>query len=117
MSEPTCPECAAGKHRNCTGEAYDDLLDELGECGCRACFPGDVYPADPLMAEYAERALDAALIAKVGAFRAAGPDVTPASCPTEGCPGDVRYAAPGRGHVVGCGYPATAPAEWLGSQA
>ncbi len=27
------------------------------------------------------------------------------SCPTDGCPGDVRYAAPGRGHIDGCTYP------------
>lgn len=26
-------------------------------------------------------------------------------CSTEGCPGDARYAAPGRGHVEGCVYP------------
>ena len=25
-------------------------------------------------------------------------------CPTEGCPGDGRYAAPGRGHRDGCQY-------------
>lgn len=26
-------------------------------------------------------------------------------CPTEGCKGDVRYAAPGRGHREGCTHP------------
>jgi hypothetical protein len=26
-------------------------------------------------------------------------------CPTLGCGGDPRYAAPGRGHVPGCKYP------------
>lgn len=26
-------------------------------------------------------------------------------CPTLGCGGDPRYAAPGRGHVPGCRYP------------
>jgi hypothetical protein len=27
-------------------------------------------------------------------------------CTTPGCRGDARYAAPGRGHVAGCTYPA-----------
>lgn len=26
-------------------------------------------------------------------------------CPSLGCGGDPRYAAPGRGHVPGCKYP------------
>lgn len=26
-------------------------------------------------------------------------------CPTLGCRGDERYAAPGRGHIDGCTYP------------
>lgn len=25
-------------------------------------------------------------------------------CPTEGCPGDARYAPPGRGHLASCTY-------------
>ncbi|MCW2757002.1 MAG: hypothetical protein JWO46_748 [Nocardioidaceae bacterium] len=29
-----CPECAQGKCRNCTGEAYDAVGDEFLECGC-----------------------------------------------------------------------------------
>lgn len=30
-------------------------------------------------------------------------------CPTPGCTGDPRYAAPGRRHITGCEYPATLP--------
>lgn len=28
----------------------------------------------------------------------------PYPCPTEGCPGNSRYAPPGRGHIDGCTY-------------
>lgn len=40
MSDPTpvCPECRAGKHVNCTGEAWDDELDHVGVYTC----PDDV---------------------------------------------------------------------------
>lgn len=31
------------------------------------------------------------------------------SCSTPGCPGDGRYAAPGRGHLGECRFPLTAP--------
>lgn len=31
-------------------------------------------------------------------------------CPTDGCPGDGRYAAPGRGHIAGCTSPVLPPA-------
>lgn len=34
MPEPICPECAAGKHRNCTGWALDETTDEVVACGC-----------------------------------------------------------------------------------
>lgn len=30
-------------------------------------------------------------------------------CQTEGCPGDGRYAAPGRGHREGCRWPLAVP--------
>lgn len=30
----TCPECAAGKCRNCDGTAWDDSADELTGCAC-----------------------------------------------------------------------------------
>lgn len=33
-SVPTCPECVAGKHRNCNGQAWDDAEDGLTECRC-----------------------------------------------------------------------------------
>lgn len=29
-----CPECAQGKHRNCNGEAWDDVKDEVTTCDC-----------------------------------------------------------------------------------
>lgn len=32
------------------------------------------------------------------------------TCPTPGCDGDVRYAAPGRGHIEGCHHPLSDPA-------
>ena len=31
---PINPECAQGKHDNCTGEAWDDDLDCLTDCLC-----------------------------------------------------------------------------------
>lgn len=30
----TCPECAAGKHDNCRGDAWDDALDDPTICAC-----------------------------------------------------------------------------------
>jgi hypothetical protein len=29
-----CPECANGKHPNCTGWAIDEKTDELVDCRC-----------------------------------------------------------------------------------
>ena len=29
-----CPECRAGKHVNCNGQAWDDLTDKPTECAC-----------------------------------------------------------------------------------
>lgn len=29
-----CPECATGKHPNCTGQALHPVTDALGPCGC-----------------------------------------------------------------------------------
>jgi len=38
MSDPVrCPECAAGKHANCTGWALDDRDVEVA-CPCPDCF-------------------------------------------------------------------------------
>jgi hypothetical protein len=34
-----------------------------------------------------------------------------ATCTTAGCPGDARYAAPGRGHIDGCTHPRTIEGE------
>jgi hypothetical protein len=31
---PICPECRAGKHRNCDGTAYDPRTDEIVICEC-----------------------------------------------------------------------------------
>lgn len=31
---PICPECKAGKHVNCEGEALDTSVDEMVECYC-----------------------------------------------------------------------------------
>jgi len=31
-------------------------------------------------------------------------------CPTPNCPGDARYASPGRRHIEGCSYPR--PEDW-----
>lgn len=38
---------------------------------------------------------------------------TTGRCPTPGCPGDWRYAAPGRGHTAECKHPADFRA-WVG---
>lgn len=38
MSDPICPECAQGKHRNCVGEALDDD-DRIVACMCPECGP------------------------------------------------------------------------------
>lgn len=32
-----CPECKAGKHGNCNGEAWDEEVDEPTSCGCTFC--------------------------------------------------------------------------------
>lgn len=37
-------------------------------------------------------------------------------CPSLGCGGDPRYAAPGRGHVPGCKYPLDASKDVLPDQ-
>jgi hypothetical protein len=34
MTPRICPECAAGKHINCTGEAWDNEADAPTECEC-----------------------------------------------------------------------------------
>jgi hypothetical protein len=33
--EPKCPECKAGKHINCDGQAWDDDADQAVTCVCR----------------------------------------------------------------------------------
>lgn len=42
MTAPRCPECAQGKHVNCTGTALDERTDELVVCRCPDphCFDG-----------------------------------------------------------------------------
>jgi hypothetical protein len=32
-----CPECRDGKHRNCSGVAWCDLMDAETECACLDC--------------------------------------------------------------------------------
>lgn len=34
MAATPCPECANGKHANCTGWAIDETTDEVVCCGC-----------------------------------------------------------------------------------
>lgn len=31
---PVCPECSAGKHGNCNGDAWDDTTDQPAACAC-----------------------------------------------------------------------------------
>ncbi len=33
-SAPICPECTAGKHQNCEGQAWDNAADEPTDCAC-----------------------------------------------------------------------------------
>lgn len=35
MADQVCPECAQGKHRNCTGWAIYEATDTLADCTCR----------------------------------------------------------------------------------
>lgn len=44
--EPTCPECKAGKHRNCDGSAWSDALDDLVECACPCIAGREVVDVD-----------------------------------------------------------------------
>lgn len=34
LMTPPCPECAAGKHRNCGGDSWSNYLDEPKPCPC-----------------------------------------------------------------------------------
>jgi hypothetical protein len=68
----------------------DDLSDEDGEV-MRRWFAGEATEAE--MQDVVRRYLYAQL-----------PDH---GCPTEGCKGDARYAAPGRGHIEGCTHRGT----------
>jgi hypothetical protein len=29
-----CPDCEQGKHRNCTGQAWDNVIDDFTVCPC-----------------------------------------------------------------------------------
>jgi hypothetical protein len=42
---PACPECAAGKHGNCDGIAWDFVADEPTACPCDHV---EVVPAPPI---------------------------------------------------------------------
>lgn len=33
--DAVCPECREGKHRNCNGDAWSNVLDEVVSCNCR----------------------------------------------------------------------------------
>jgi len=39
MTRPINPDCRAGKHRACSGTAWDDAADEITGCSCR-CHEG-----------------------------------------------------------------------------
>lgn len=41
VAGPVCPECAAGKHVNCVGQAWDNNLDRAVTCLCPSCGIGD----------------------------------------------------------------------------
>lgn len=41
MNGPVCPECRNGKHGNCDGEAWNDLLDMPVACDCAAAHHGE----------------------------------------------------------------------------
>ena len=32
-----CPECEAGKHTNCIGDALDPVTDDIVDCQCPRC--------------------------------------------------------------------------------
>lgn len=34
MSDHICPECVAGKHKNCDGTTWDNETDGLIPCAC-----------------------------------------------------------------------------------
>jgi len=34
MTVRSCPDCEQGKHRNCTGEAWDNDVDDFAPCPC-----------------------------------------------------------------------------------
>ncbi|HEU5032669.1 MAG TPA: hypothetical protein VFV01_47655 [Spirillospora sp.] len=34
VTGPSCPECVAGKHPNCTRQALDPATDEFVDCAC-----------------------------------------------------------------------------------
>ena len=46
---PVCPECAAGKHRNCDGTALYEATDEIGPCACTVCRPSQAPASTPKM--------------------------------------------------------------------
>lgn len=35
---PVCPECRAGKHRNCDGTALNETTDDITDCICPPAF-------------------------------------------------------------------------------
>lgn len=39
MLHHLCPECTAGKHVNCVGQAWDLTLDKPVPCECPTCHP------------------------------------------------------------------------------
>ena len=57
-----------------------------------------------------EQGLDLEEVLKAGMVFGTSPLGGHHICPTPNCPGDARYAAPGRGHIEGCTYPR--PEDW-----
>jgi hypothetical protein len=46
VTTQACPECRAGKHRNCDGTAWDVEADALVDCPCNHPLLGVAYPED-----------------------------------------------------------------------
>lgn len=75
-----CPVC---EHTGfvCKAVMLDD--ERMIEIRCRRCGAGEAIAMGSIISQ----------------------TVPPTFCTTKGCPGDPRYAAPGRGHIEGCSYP------------
>ena len=41
MDARSCPDCEQGKHANCTGQAWDNYIDDFTVCPCHQAGHGD----------------------------------------------------------------------------